>query len=70
MILHEEKREGEAFKTEIDDRLKNTDEHDNDNDVHNENDEITDARNATKGIEIKLDDANNETEVNDEEKDK
>ena len=48
---HEGKREGEAFKAEINDKLKNTDEHDDDNDVSN-------ARNATKDIEIEIDDAN------------
>ena len=57
MILHEGKREGEAFKTEIDDKLKNTDEHDDDIE-------------ATKDIEIEIDYANDETEVNYEEKDK
>ena len=39
----------EAFEAEIDDKLENTDEHDDDNDVSNENDENTDARNTTKG---------------------
>ena len=67
---HEGKREGEAFKAEINDKLKNTDEHDDDNDVSNENDENTNARNATKDIEIEIDDAYGETEVNDEENDK
>ena len=55
---HEGKREGEAFKAEINDKLKNTDEHDDDNDVSN-------ARNATKDIEIEIDDAYDETEVTD-----
>ena len=64
------KTEGEAFKTEIDDKLKSTDDYDEDNDVSNENDENTHARNATKDIEIKIDDAYDETEVNDEENDK
>ena len=32
MILHEGKREGEAFKSKIDDKLDNAEEHANDND--------------------------------------
>ena len=60
---HEGKREKEAFKAEIDDKLEKTDEHDDDNDVSNENDENTDARNTTKEIEIEIDDANDETET-------
>ena len=63
---HEGKREGEAFKAEINDKLKNTDEHDDDNDVSNENDENTNARNATTDIEIEIDDAYDETEVNED----
>ena len=63
---HEGKREGEAFKADINEKLKNTDEHDDDNDVSNENDENTNARNATTDIEIEIDDAYDETEVNED----
>ena len=70
MILHEGKREEEAFKAEINDKLKNTDERGDNNDVSNENDENTNARNATKDIEIEIDNAYDKTEVNDEENDK
>ena len=58
---HEGKREKEAFEAEIDDKLENTDEHDDDSDVSNENDENTDARNTTTEIEIEIDDVNDET---------
>ena len=64
------KKEGEAFKSDIDDKLKNTDEHDDEEDVNNDNDENPDARNTTKDTEIEIDDANDENEVNDEENDK
>ena len=50
-----------AFKSEIDDKLKNNDEHDDDNDVSNENDENTDPRKATKDIAIEIDDAHDNT---------
>ena len=62
------KREGEAFKAEIDDKLDNTEEHDNDND--DMSDENTVARNSMKEKEIEIDAANDVTERNDEENDK
>ena len=47
------KREGEAFKEEIDDKLDITEEHDNDNDdMSDENAENTVARNTMKEKEI------------------
>ena len=55
------KREGEAFKAEIDDKLDNTEEHDDD--ISHENAENTVARNAIKEKEIEIDAANGKVEV-------
>ena len=71
MILHEVKREEKAFKAEIDDKLDNTEEHDDYNeDISDEYAENTDARNANKEQEIEIDNANGVTKVNDEENEK
>ena len=64
LIFHEGKREGEAFKAEIDDKLDNTEEHGDDNDdMSDKNAENTVARNAIKEKEIEIDAANGKVEV-------
>ena len=71
LFLHEGKREGEAFKSKIDDKLDNVEEHADENDnMSDENAENTGARNAIEEKEMEIDGAYDVTKVNDEENEK